>query len=90
MSHHTNRKTITLPEITPPIAPASPPGLLLSPEQLAERLNVPVSWIRERVRTRARVRDADPIPVVKLGKYCRFFWPDVEAWVRRQTEGATK
>ena len=88
MSHEAKRKTtITLPTPTPP---ASSPGLLLTPEQLAERLNVPASWIRERVRTRARVRDRDPIPVVRLGKYARFFWPDIEAWVQRQTEEVAK
>lgn len=59
--------------------------ILLTPAQLAERLAVPVSWIREKTRERARVRDADPLPVVRLGKYARFVWRDVEAWLGRQT-----
>lgn len=58
--------------------------ILLTPQQLAERLSVPVSWIREKTRERARVRDKDPLPVVRLGKYVRFSWPAVEAWIKRQ------
>lgn len=62
------------------------PAILLTPQQLAERLVVPVSWIREKTRERARERDEDPLPVVRLGKYCRFRWTDVEAWLERQSE----
>ena len=64
-----------------------PPGLapaLLTPEQLAEKLAVPTSWVREKTRERARLRDRDPLPVCRLGKYCRFVWNDVEAWLARQ------
>jgi hypothetical protein len=58
---------------------------LLTPAQLAERLSVPQSWIREKTRNRARVRDADPLPVLRLGKYCRFDWSNVAAWLARQS-----
>jgi excisionase family DNA binding protein len=61
-------------------------SVLLTPAQLAERLSVPVTWIREKTRERARVRDVDPLPVVRLGKYCRFNWSDVEAWLARQAK----
>jgi excisionase family DNA binding protein len=64
-------------------------AVLLTPAQLSERLAVPVSWIREKTRERARVRDDDPLPVVRLGKYVRFRWSDVEAWLQRQSEGRT-
>jgi hypothetical protein len=57
--------------------------VLLTPTQLAERLAVPVSWIREKTRERARVRDEDPLPVIRLGKYVRFDWDQVLAWVQR-------
>jgi excisionase family DNA binding protein len=63
-------------------APAS--VTLLTPQQLAERLAVPPSWVREKTRERARVRDKDPLPVVRLGKYVRFSWAAVEAWLGRQ------
>lgn len=79
--------TITQPP-TPPITPSS---LLLTPKELAARLSVPESWIKEKTRTRARVRDADPLPCVRLGRYVRFRLADVEAWITRQTEkGATR
>jgi hypothetical protein len=60
------------------------PAVLLTPEQLATRLAVSPSWIREKTRSRARTRDKDPLPVVRLGKYTRFSWPAVEAWLLRQ------
>jgi excisionase family DNA binding protein len=65
--------------------PALSGAVLLTPAQLAERLAVPVSWIREKTRERARVRDEDPLPVVRLGKYVRFRWSDVAAWLQRQS-----
>ena len=63
---------------------ASAPMVLLTPKELAERLNVPPSWVREKTRHRARVRDVDPLPVIRLGKYVRFRWTDIEAWLARQ------
>ena len=52
-------------------ASASDPDKLLTARQLAERLNVPESWVRNEER-------AGQIPSVRLGKYVRFKWPDVE------------
>jgi hypothetical protein len=59
-------------------------GVLLTPAELAARLAVPQTWVREKTRERARQRDRDPLPVVRLGKYVRFSWPAVEAWLARQ------
>jgi hypothetical protein len=64
--------------------PPPPVTTLLTPEQLSAKLNVPPSWVREKTRERARLRDKDPLPVVRLGKYVRFSWPAVEAWLARQ------
>jgi predicted DNA-binding transcriptional regulator AlpA len=64
---------------------AQSPAVLLKPEQLAEKLAVPVSWVREKTRERARERDKDPLPVVRLGKYTRFNWSEVQAWLTRQS-----
>jgi hypothetical protein len=75
-------KNITLPISEPPQDAVS--GVLLTPAELATRLSVPQSWIREKTRERARLRDSDPLPVVRLGKYVRFSWPAVQAWVARQ------
>ncbi len=50
--------------------------------ELASRWGVPVSWVREQVRSRAR----DPLPHVNLGKYVRFLWgsPELEDWIGRR------
>jgi len=58
--------------------------VLLNAEQLAQRLSVPPTWVREKTRERARSGDSDPLPVKRLGKYVRFSWPEVEAWLLRQ------
>jgi hypothetical protein len=62
------------------------PGVLLTPQQLAVRLAVQTSWVREKTRERARQRDADPLPLIRLGKYVRFDWQAVQAWLKRQSE----
>jgi hypothetical protein len=51
-------------------------------KELASRWNLPVSWVREQVRTRS----ADPLPHVRFGKYARFRWgsPELEAWAERR------
>lgn len=43
---------------------------LLGPEELAERLKVPLSWVYENSRT-------GKIPTVRIGKYVRFKLNDV-------------
>jgi excisionase family DNA binding protein len=63
----------------------APGAVLLTPAELAAKLNVPVSWIREKTRERARVRDRDPLPVIRLGKYVRFRLTEVEEWLARQS-----
>lgn len=56
---------------------------LLSVDQLADRLNVPKSWIY------ARTRESGPetIPRVKLGRYVRFDQRRVSDWIERRTRG---
>jgi hypothetical protein len=50
--------------------------------ELARRLAVPTSWIRDQVRSRSQ----DPLPHVNLGKYVRFLWgsPALELWIHRR------
>lgn len=57
---------------------------LLTAEELAERLRVPASWIRE--QTRSRSLQGDPLPHLRLGRYIRFQWgsPELEGWLRRR------
>jgi excisionase family DNA binding protein len=56
---------------------------LLSVEEVAELLRVPVSWVYEHTRNRGRNR----IPGFRLGKYWRFRAADVIAWIARQQVG---
>jgi len=56
----------------------------LTPEEVAERLAVSVAWVRSQTRSRAYVREKDPLPCVRLGKFVRFRWTDIEQWLERQ------
>jgi predicted DNA-binding transcriptional regulator AlpA len=58
---------------------------LLTADEVAQMLRVSPSWIREKCRERALVRDADPFPHVRLGKYVRFRWTEVSHWLDRQS-----
>ena len=55
---------------------------ILTPTQVAERLQVKPSWVYEQTRERAEVRKSDPLP--KMGRYLRFDWKDVVEWLERQ------
>jgi hypothetical protein len=71
-------------EPKPAIETAIVAAVLLTPQQLAERLAVPKSWVREKCRVRAQLHDSDPLPIVALGCYTRFDWNAVQAWLVRQ------
>jgi excisionase family DNA binding protein len=53
---------------------------LLDAAEVAELLGVPTSWVREQTR-------AGAIPHVRLGRYRRYEWEAVEAWLEDQREG---
>jgi len=57
------------------------PSDILTPEQLAERLQVGLSWVYEKSRARGG-HGSKPLPVLRCGRYLRFSWPDVVAWLR--------
>jgi predicted DNA-binding transcriptional regulator AlpA len=61
---------------------------ILTPEQLAQRLQVKPSWVYEQTRDRACIRDADPLPRIKMGRYLRFDWQDVVGWLDRHKKAA--
>jgi predicted DNA-binding transcriptional regulator AlpA len=50
---------------------------ILTPEEVAKRLKVKVSWIYEKRRPRAK----NPIPCLPLGRYIRFDWNQVLKWL---------
>ena len=53
---------------------------LLTIEDVAKLLRVPISWVYEHTRRRA----SDRIPGFRLGKYWRFREVDVLTWIERQ------
>ena len=54
---------------------------LLNSAEIAERLAVPESWVREQTRA------LDGIPHLRLGRYVRFEWDDVRGWLDAHTAG---
>ena len=63
------------PEIQPVPRPEEVPGRLIDVRELAQILNVPVSWLYERTRKGA-------IPSIRVGKYVRFNPAEVMAFFR--------
>jgi hypothetical protein len=60
--------------------------IVLTAGELAERLRVPESWIRN--RTRARTPKPERIPCVRFGHYVRFLWnsPELQDWILRRRQ----
>jgi|SRR5277367_1106836 excisionase family DNA binding protein len=56
---------------------------LLTIQQVAEILHVPVSWVYGRTRKRSTER----LPGIRLGKYWRFREDEIHAWVENQRGG---
>jgi len=61
--------------------PDKPIFEVIDAAELAKRLSLPESWIRDQVRTRA----IDPIPCFRFGRYVRFEWlhPELANWLQR-------
>jgi excisionase family DNA binding protein len=53
--------------------------MLIGVEEMAKKLDVPVSWLYARTRT-------NDIPQLKVGKYVRFDESEVWEWLKRQQE----
>ena len=53
---------------------------LLTVDELAEKLNIPKSRVYSFTRQ-------GEIPMIKIGKYCRFELDKVLDWLREQNEG---
>ena len=52
----------------------------MTAEEVAERLSVPVSWLRAETR-------AGRMPHLRLGRYVRYDWPAVVEWLAEQRAG---
>jgi excisionase family DNA binding protein len=55
-------------------------GRLLSAGEVAERLSVPESWVRQETR-------AGRMPCLALGRYRRYDWEAVVGWLEGQRAG---
>ena len=53
---------------------------LLTAAEVAERLHVPETWVREQTR-------AGQLPYLELGRYRRYEWSAVVAWLEDQRAG---
>jgi hypothetical protein len=75
-------KTATVLEMSRNQAFGAESALIDAPE-LASKWRVPVSWVRD--RTRSRTPREHRIPCIRLGRYVRFKWPSAEldAWLER-------
>lgn len=65
-----------------PIDPAQIPTLA----EIAERLKVSERWVYEKSRRRCQ----NQLPVIRIGRYLRFHWIDVSAWLRRESSGGVE
>ena len=50
---------------------------LLTAKEVAERLALPESWVREATRD-------GRLPHLALGRYRRYRWPEIESWLDEQ------
>jgi predicted DNA-binding transcriptional regulator AlpA len=63
------------------------PEDILTVEELATRLKMRPSWVYEQTRRRGR-KTKTPMPVMRPGKFLRFSWSAVCAWMRaNKTDG---
>jgi excisionase family DNA binding protein len=60
------------------------PSQILTLEELASRLKVSERWVYEKSRRRCQ----NPLPTIRIGRYLRFDWTSVSAWLRQQERAA--
>ncbi len=72
--------------VVAPEAPRLEPGDILTPKQLAARLQVTVGWVYEKSRASGSYGH-NPLPVLRCGHYLRFDWNAVCAWLRSGNKG---
>lgn len=54
------------------------PGDILTPQELAAGLKVPLSWVYKHTDSSRR----NKLPVLRCDGFLRFAWPDVVEWLR--------
>lgn len=68
------------PAVLAPTPPSDDPNRLLTAHEIAVRLAVPESWVREHTRT-------GRLPHLPLGRYRRYRWESVLRWLAEQEAG---
>ena len=71
--------SISVPVPLPPIDP----NQILNLSEISARLKVSERWVYEKTRGRCQ----NPLPCIRIGRYLRFNWIDVSAWLRSQSTG---
>jgi excisionase family DNA binding protein len=57
------------------------PSHILTLAEISARLKVSERWVYEKTRHRCR----NPLPSIRIGRFLRFHWLDVSAWLRQQS-----
>ena len=60
------------------------PSQILTIDEVAARLKTSRRWVYEKTRRRSQ----NPLPVIRIGRYLRFDWTSVSAWLRQQERAA--
>jgi predicted DNA-binding transcriptional regulator AlpA len=76
-------KNSVIPVVSLP-APPIDPSQILTLAELAQRLKVSERWVYEKSRRRCQ----NPLPTIRIGRYLRFDWVSVSAWLRQQEHAA--
>ncbi len=74
--------SVTKVQVVPPaVSSVVNPADILTLAEVAERLKVSERWVYEKSRRRC----SNPLPAIRIGRYLRFDWVEVSAWLRQQT-----
>ena len=60
------------------------PSQILTLKEVAERLKVSERWVYEKTRRRSQ----NPLPTIRIGRYLRFNWISVSAWLHQRERAA--
>ncbi len=75
------KKSPVTSDVPPTVAtPVIDPGQILTLSEIAGRLKTSERWVYEKTRNRCR----RPLPCIRIGRYLRFDWTDVSAWLNSQ------
>ena len=73
-----SRKSASVVPAQTPVPSVVNPEPVLTPEQVAARLQLNASTVYEFTRK----RNKRPLPAMRAGKFLRFYWSDVEKWLK--------